>query len=168
MILVLAAGCGQTHLASPGTPAGNCSPALSSPPPRLAPLTTSRCPCENQTGSSVPTRPGSGQGESRSRERPSSAGERFSYRRRRRASGQGFSRSAPGWRAGRDAGQLPGIVMEDARRVAQEPVPELRSLPVLSLRHAFWVGGRHDTGDGNAFPPPHNARTSGGPRPFRK
>lgn len=51
------------------------------------------------------------------------------------------------------AGQLPCIVVEDARRITQEPVPELPSFPVLGLRHAFRGGGSHDTGDGSVcFP----------------
>lgn len=131
------------HLASPGTPAGNCSPALSSPPPRPAPLTTSRCPCENQTGSLRPTRPSRGQVSPGAGNASATAagGER---------AGRAFLQGLRGGESRRGAGQLPGIVVEDARRVAQEPVPELRSLPVLSLRHAFREGGRHDTGDGNA------------------
>lgn len=68
--------------------------------------------------------------------------------------GWAFSKPSGVARAGPPrAGQLPCIVVEDARRVAQEPVPELPSFPVLGLRHAFRGGGRHDTGDGSVcFP----------------
>lgn len=61
-------------------------------------------------------------------------------------------------------GQLPCIVVEDARRIAQEPVPELPSFPVLGLRHAFRGGGSHDTGDGNVCF--QNSSISCGPRPL--
>lgn len=68
--------------------------------------------------------------------------------------GWAFSKPSGVARAGPPkAGQLPCIVVEDARRVAQEPVPELPSFPILGLQHAFRGGGRHDTGDGSVcFP----------------
>lgn len=144
-------GCGykrgknRAHLASPGTPTGNCSPALSSPPPPPAPLTTPHCPCENQTGSLGSSCAGSGQGEWLS-----PGGGHLGFCRGWVAGGLGFLEALRGaeGRAPR-AGQLPCIVAEDARRIAQEPVPELPSFPILGLRHAFRGGGRHDTGDGS-------------------
>lgn len=92
------------HLVSPGTPVENCSLALFSPPPRPAPLTTSRCPCKNQTGSLRPARPSRGQGESRSRER-------FSFHRGRRASGRAglFSKGSGVARAGEAQGSYQAL-----------------------------------------------------------
>lgn len=50
---------------------------------------------------------------------------------------------------GRGAGWLPGIVVEDTRRIAQEPVPKLLPLIGEDGRRTFSVGAGHDTGAGN-------------------
>ena len=73
------------------------------------------------------------------------------------AGGQGFLGTLRGAgtegepQAGRGAGWLPGIVVEDARRVAQKPVPELLPLPADRSVCTFRVGAVHDTGAGNPY-----------------
>lgn len=62
-----------------------------------------------------------------------------------RATGQGEPR------AGGGKGCLPGIVVEDTRRIAQEPASKLRPLSSGNRGRAFMVGARHDTGAGNAY-----------------
>ena len=52
---------------------------------------------------------------------------------------------------GRGAGRLPGIVVENASRVAQEPAPKLLPLPTNRSVRLFWVGAVHDTGAGNPY-----------------
>lgn len=52
---------------------------------------------------------------------------------------------------GRGAGRLPGIVVENASRVAQEPAPKLLPLPTNRSVRIFWVGAVHDTGAGNPY-----------------
>lgn len=73
------------------------------------------------------------------------------------AGGQGFLGALHGAgtegepQAGRGAGRLPGIVVEDARRVAQKPAPKLLPLPADRGVCTFSVGGVHDTGAGNPY-----------------
>lgn len=57
--------------------------------------------------------------------------------------------------------------MEDARRIAQEPGPELLPLPAGHSGHAFRVGAGHDTGAGNVNLS-ITRELPAGPRPLRK
>lgn len=58
-------------------------------------------------------------------------------------------------------------MVEDARRIAQEPGPELLPLPAGHSGHAFRVGAGHDTGAGNVNLS-ITRELPAGPRPLRK
>lgn len=53
--------------------------------------------------------------------------------------------------AGRGAGRLPGVVLEDARRIAQEAAPKLLPLLADSSGTTLTAGTGHDTGAGNPY-----------------
>lgn len=68
---------------------------------------------------------------------------------------------------GRGAGRLPGIMVKNARRIAQESAPKLLPLLADSSRSALRVGVRHDTGAGYACLS-DTRKLPAGPRPLRK
>lgn len=68
--------------------------------------------------------------------------------------------------AGRGAGRLPGIMVEDTRRVSQKPAPELLPFPAhRSGRYAFRRGAGHVTRTGSVRLSGTRERPAG-PRPL--
>lgn len=66
---------------------------------------------------------------------------------------------------GPGAGRLPGIMAEDARRIAQEPAPKLLPLFAEGGRRTLGVGTGHDTGAGYAYSS-LKRKLPAGPRPL--